>query len=601
MSYADIKKSYDSARREQLGVDKEISRIETQLKKLETTYPEIEKRYQALIADDKLNAMGKFQKSRIVPFETKLSEDEKRLRKTRAEYDSKKSEISYDNLLAQCSSKQDILEEVRNASTVLEERLRSLVGDRFYGVLSENLDSREINFESENLDKLIRYFNASEKTVERYARKGSVLQNFIDDVENRILANDEGEDGKALSIVIAVGMLIAIIFYCRIMLPVEAILLAIFSIYNVMRNYRVYHILVIQKAVQENIDKIDAHLRKQIEEEVLRQQSELDSQYLPVIQALESEIAKLNQDIVNAEAEAKAIFQYDESGMVNRKKAEIEKVDKQKSQLLIQKRQQQELLSQKTQIVEDLSEQLSGMLKGLQDTFLSGVGEAIIFDPKFLFDIDTVKNRPVFFTHPQSSCLFLYEDIKDVYDLIRLFAVELRAKLNPFNLSIAVADLKNLGQDLIYFTASEGGSDVEISSLFRMIVNADDLKAFVQTTADDLLRRQSNIRREFGDIAAYNQKMVELNSLTESYDFQFIVDPDNNWINNPKVQSVLRVGGVLGIFSHVFIEKSEFVKLKDYATIILDIIGKVYYLENGNYFERAKDFVVDNLLSEEDE
>lgn len=601
MSYADIKKSYDSARREQLGVDKEISRIETQLKKLETTYPEIEKRYQALIADDKLNAMGKFQKSRIVPFETKLSEDEKRLRKTRAEYDSKKSEISYDNLLAQCSSKQDILEEVRNASTVLEQRLRSLVGDRFYGVLSENLDSREINFESENLDKLIRYFNASEKTVERYARKGSVLQNFIDDVENRILANDEGEDGKALSIVIAVGMLIAIIFYCRIMLPVEAILLAIFSIYNVMRNYRVYHILVIQKAVQENIDKIDAHLRKQIEEEVLRQQSELDSQYLPVIQALESEIAKLNQDIVNAEAEAKAIFQYDESGMVNRKKAEIEKVDKQKSQLLIQKRQQQELLSQKTQIVEDLSEQLSGMLKGLQDTFLSGVGEAIIFDPKFLFDIDTVKNRPVFFTHPQSSCLFLYEDIKDVYDLIRLFAVELRAKLNPFNLSIAVADLKNLGQDLIYFTASEGGSDVEISSLFRMIVNADDLKAFVQTTADDLLRRQSNIRREFGDIAAYNQKMVELNSLTESYDFQFIVDPDNNWINNPKVQSVLRVGGVLGIFSHVFIEKSEFVKLKDYATIILDIIGKVYYLENGNYFERAKDFVVDNLLSEEDE
>ena len=36
----------------------------------------------------------------------------------------------------------------------------------------------------------------------------------------------------------------------------------------------------------------------------------------------------------------------------------------------------------------------------------------------------------------------------------------------------------------------------------------------------------------------------------------------------------------------------------DTAVSILDAIGRVYYLEDGKLFERAKDFVVENLLSD---
>ena len=61
-----------------------------------------------------------------------------------------------------------------------------------------------------------------------------------------------------------------------------------------------------------------------------------------------------------------------------------------------------------------------------------------------------------------------------------------------------------------------------------------------------------------------------------------------------------RNGGKLGIFPHLFLTKDSFVNMKDDAANLLDVIGKVYYLENGNYLERAKDFVNDTLLNTEE-
>ena len=249
--------------------------------------------------------------------------------------------------------------------------------------------------------------------------------------------------------------------------------------------------------------------------------------------------------------------------------------------------------------IKELGKQLNDMLNDLQNQYFKGVGTSKIFDPTFLFDIDPVRNKPIFFKHPQTSCLFLYSNPEDVPNFIRLLSLELRVKLNPFSLVITVIDMKNMGQDYVYFTSDDsedlpGGT----KSVFSIVALEEDLKNSMNKLSTDLLRRQSNIRREFTTIKVYNERMIELKSLTESYHFMFVIDPETNYLTNSDVTKALRVGGDLGVFLHLFINKEEFKGLGDTAVSILDAIGRVYYLEDGKLFERAKDFVVENLLSD---
>ncbi len=591
MDYNEMKRSYDTARREQLRVDREVARITKELEDVSASYTSIDSSFNAQVMNDKARALEQHRLACTKPFEDKLAAQETELANTQSEYNTKKSGITYDNLLEQCSSKQEILEDVREASNVLGESLKEIVGNRFYNQLLENLESVDIDLKESDLPQLINYFNRSEALVQQLSNGKGIVENALTSLEEQVLSDD-----NTVANVLAVLLCITLVFVGKIALPIYFIVICIYATYNVFRNYRVYNVLVTQKAVQDNINKIDALLKQQIEDEVTRLLQDLDTEYLPRIEESEELIKQLRSDIINASASADASFQYDDSKISELKRIEIDKNDKRRSALLVQKKQQEDLLQEKTAIVTELGNQLNQLLNGLQQQFLQGVGKDVIFNPRFLFDIDTVKNRPEFFNHPQTSCLFLYEDAKDAYDLVRLLCVQLRARLNPFNLSVTVVDTVNVGQDLIYF-AAVGDDSANADSLFKIITDDSDVEERLERYSKDLLRRQGNIMRDFGDIAVYNEEMIKIHSLTESYDFLFFIDPQESILDNSDLVKILRNGGKLGIFPHLFLSKENFADLKDDAVALLDVVGKVYYLENGNYLERAKDFVNETLLA----
>lgn len=596
MAYADLKRSFDVARGEQLSADKELNRIEKELQSVNAAYAQVDRQFLQSDAESRVSELERYRKAQVAPFEQELSDTENKLRSITTDYQSRRADVTYDKLLSKCSSKQDILEEVRNASSVLETKIKELVGQAFYEKLCKRLNSHDIEFDSDNLDRLINYFNRSEETIERFDAGDKGISDFLNYAEKTLLEDTESEKGKRISLIFSATMVVAVLFSRYYFLPIAIISLALLAVYTIARNYQVFHILVIQKAVQGNIEKIDKHLKSQIEEEVSNQLSVLDNEYNLKKDELDSEIQRLNSDIAKALMQAEETFVYDDHSMQLRKSAEIEKLDKQKSTLLVQQAQQRALFQQKTQIVESLGEKLGGMLSTLKNDYLSGVGKDVIFKPDFLFDIDEYKNKPIFFKHPKTSCLFLYDDVADVYNFVRLISLELRAKLSPFSLGIVAVDERNMGQDLIYFTA-DGDSAEAASSTYTLVTDDDGVKNLISRTYVELTRRQTNIRREFENIETYNLKMVELKSFTEYYEFQFVIDPSSSYISDKSVERALRVGGELGMFVHLFMSKSDFQELRDSAMGVLDAIGKVYYLESGNYFERAKDFVAENLLS----
>lgn len=598
MNYAELKRNYDLARKEQLTVDKEISRIESEISNVKDAYKGIDSKFTKLQEKDRIDALERYRVSCCEEMSNTLAKNKDILVRLQAEYDSKCSQVTYENLLSKCSNRQDILEEVREANAILEEHLRDLVGDRFYCALTDSLQAQEISLEEDNLDSLIQYFNESEAVIGEFA-VGEKANTFLSEIESVLMAS-ESESGQNLTGAISIGVVVVILFFKQWALPVCLLLCASVAIYEIVKYYKVYSILIIQKAVKDNIDKIDTHLKKQIEEEVQRQRNELDDLYLDKINVTKAKIEALERELQQTMITVENSFVYDGKILAGEKQAEVERLDKQKSALLVQVQQQKDLLIQKTKIVENLGNQLGEMLRDLRKAYFDGIGKELIFEPTFLFDVDSLKNKPIFFKHPQASVLILYDSIEDAIDFMRLISYELRAKLNPFVLNITAMDLQYAGQQMIYFRPSDSDG-LNTSSMFKLVTNKPELDKWKKDLELDFKRRMDNIQREFSGIDEYNKKMMEIQSLTESYDFEFVLGPDSSFFTDDVIARVLRVGSSLGMYMHLLISKDEFVKMKSDVLELLDDVGKVYYLEAGNILERAKDFIIDNLIPEDDD
>ena len=246
-----------------------------------------------------------------------------------------------------------------------------------------------------------------------------------------------------------------------------------------------------------------------------------------------------------------------------------------------------------------LNEDLEKVAGSIQASYLdfSKVGTDIIFNPEFIFD---VKNgQPVFFKHPQESCLFIYEEPNDVIDLIKLLSVQLRIKFNPFNLNISVIDLQFMGSPFLSMQPSSDKKDDSLRKLFQIINSKEDLSKYFEDSQEELNRKMMSIRRQFSNISDYNKFMKENDSLTEGYEFIFYQDPDLNSVQDDILVKILNNGASLGIFMHLFIQKDVFYEGGLSSRDLTNTIGRAFVLKDGEYHERAKDFVLENLIKPE--
>lgn len=592
MAYKDVKHEYNTVRMEQLNATKQLKRVEDELAALEHQYSALDAKYDKILTSDRAHALQAFRASKTAPIEIKIQETETKLNETKQRYSDEKSKITYDNFLESCSSKQEILEDVRKASTTLEERLQQIVGPRFYSILISSMQYKAVSFSDDNLDKLIEYFNRSEKTIDGFSTGRSATA-MIDQVEEQLLGTDESS--LQLSSFIAIIILALLLFARKYFMPIIVIFMMTLSVYTVFKNYQIYHMLVVQKAVRENINQIDDFIKKQVEQEVAISLKQLDADFLPRIDKLEKLVTQLQNDLQKRMSEADNEFVYDDSTITREHVAEVDRLDSQKRTLEKQRNEYKELQESKARQVDGLKKKMDTMLADLRNTFFDGIGKEVIFEPTFLLDIDEAENKPKFFEHPQSSCLFLYEDTSDVYNFIRLLSYELRAKISPFSLKVAVSDEAYLGQDMIYF-ADEQEDKKQSMSAFSIFRDKKETEEFVNELGSDMRKRQLNIRREFDSIASYNRAMVEMGSLAESYIFWFVIDPDARQYDNATIQQVLKIGGSLGIFAHLFISKEEFSKLKETAVKLFDSVEQIYYLEHGEIYKRPVAYVAEDLL-----
>lgn len=602
MTYQEVKVELDSAKQNLVAKHNELKRLGAEVTKLSSEKDNLHSVYERRILDARKKAAQESRQAAMAPIESKLNEAELQLEKTKLEYDSIKKDLTFDSFYQKYSSRQEILDEVKDSVGKLRERIQDTLGESFLQRLYSSMEEQQINLEGADLERLIRYFNQCSAKVDSFADKPNSILSFVFSVEHWISDNATAEEQNKTSLAIISLFLVIITFFAyKFVFPVYVVLIAVMAIYNMLCSYNIFKILIVQKAVQDNIDSIEKLLRDMIQEDLDNQIRETDSKYSRKLSVLESNINSLREQLSLASVKSEYSFEFDPSALEKEEELAVQRLAGKESDLLLMQQTVKQEYQEWTEKANSLKKKLNEIVGGIQTDYLnfSEVCLDTIFDPRFLFDIDTAKSKPIYFEHPETSCLFLYRDYEDVTDFVRLLCVQLRSKINPFNLSITIIDTVNIGQSFVYFLPTQTKKGEDFTDLFRIISDESDVTEKFSMYNEDMKRRQKNITKEFSNIAEYNKFMLNIDSLTEGYDFLFVLDPNDDVFTNSDFMRVLRNGGSLGIYGHVFVKLDKFAEMGDSAKSLLEFVEKTYLLQNGNFNERAKDFILDQCFKKD--
>lgn len=601
-TYNEIKKSIDQVRKDIVGIKRNLSRNEEDQREIRRAVDKAESTFQLNLRQEKDTAQQEFVQQSVAEISNEIQSVQQQIAQTQQEYDSEIEHIKNLDIASQYSDEQAITAEVRASLAVLQEQLTKTISPRFQNELEGQFETQEIAMSSEEIEEVIKYFNKQSRMIEHMG-SSSWIDKLIDKILQvvRIPSLEKSEQAAKVSFgILSVLFVVLVIVAGKFLFPFYVLFLGVLLFYNVKKHYKIFSALIAQKTVKDNLKLIDESLRNKALEQQQALLQETQERYDAQLLHAQEELDSLKHKKDSATMSAMQSFTFDDADLQSRYNNAIKINNKRLEQLTSEKDSLQHDLSSAQNELQDLECQLHAIAGNVQSEYLDlqKIGTSPIFNPQFIIDIK--KSKPTYFTHLQAGMLFLYNDSKDVSNFIRLLLLQLRIKLSPHNMNCTIIDTQDLGIDYLPFKPNNPDNDEAINSLFRIIGDKEKIKETIDDLVSSINTRVAAIRQDYDNIAAYNQAMVESDSLTESYEFVFYQNPEARVLSDLNMQQLYRLGGPLGIFVHLFIKKDVFYEMGDLAEELVESSEGIYLLQDGSLLKRAKEFVSENLIKHKD-
>ena len=601
-TYNEIKKSIDRVRKDIVGIKRNLSRNEEDQREIRRAVDKAESTFQLNLRQEKDTAQQEFVQQSVADVNNEIQSLQHQISQTQQEYDNEIDRIKCMDIASQYSDEQAITAEVRASLAVLQEQLTKTISPRFQNELEGQFETQEIEMSSEEIEEVIKYFNKQSRMIEHMG-SGSWVDKLIDKILQlvRIPSLEKNEKTAKVSFgILSILLVVLVAVAGKFLFPFYVLFLGVLLFYNVNKHYRIFSALIAQKTVKDNLKLIDESLRNKALEQQRALLQETQEQYDAQLLQAQEELDSLKRRKDSATMSAMQSFTFDDTDLQSRYSNAIKINNKRLEQLKDEKDSLQHSLNEAQNELQELEHQLHAIAGNVQSEYLDlqKIGTSPIFNPQFIVDIK--KSKPTYFTHLQAGMLFLYNDSKDVSNFIRLILLQLRIKLSPHNMNCTIIDTQDLGIDYLPFKPNNPDNDEAINSLFRIIGDKEKIKETIDDLVASINTRVAAIRQDYDNIAAYNQAMVESDSLTESYEFVFYQNPENRVLSDLNMQQLYRLGGPLCIFVHLFIKKDVFYEMGDLAEELVESSEGIYLLQDGSLLKRAKEFVSENLIKHKD-
>lgn len=609
LSYDDLKIKLTNLQRDLAKCRENIENYERQSKHLEHEELNIKQSFERTLSEESNKELNQYVNNLSAPVANKVTELEDELLELEDRFKEEMSKFSKEDLTDYYYSESEMLEDVHKALAMLNERLTNLIGERFQKELNQQLDSVSFKIQADDLEEICDYFEKLTEYFDNIQNNNSKVTSIENIVKKLNTIGNALETGnKQLTLVVMLVLCFIFYFAFKFVFPIYVIALAMFTIYNVKLSNKIYTTSLLRKVIEDNISAIEQMYREKALAQLNQEKRELEESYKETKNELENELSDTKNKLESILMSAKERFTYDDDKLrenqnnlliVNKnKKSELER-------LKLQEKQKYDSLLKELEVTKQQFDQAADNLKNKYINF-DKVGDSYVMDKDFLLDIDAVTKKPKFFEFNFGSNLFIYSDITDVINFIKLFVVQVRARLKPSCINMTIFDDKFMGRDYLCFKETE---DDKYDSIMRLLINKEELKNYVGELSELSITRTTNIKREFNNIIEYNNFMLSQNSLPESYTFFFVQDIVLNTLLETTFRQILLNGSDLGIYPFVFLSMENFSQGGNDAKELIKYFDNIYTFDqdathqyegsNTILKRKAKDFVLERILGEE--
>lgn len=609
LSYDDLKIKLTNLQRDLAKCRENIENYERQSKHLEHEELNIKQSFERTLSEESNKELNQYVNNLSAPVANKVTELEDELLELEDRFKEEMSKFSKEDLTDYYYSESEMLEDVHKALAMLNERLTNLIGERFQKELNQQLDSVSFKIQADDLEEICDYFEKLTEYFDNIQNNNSKVTSIENIVKKLNTIGNALETGnKQLTLVVMLVLCFIFYFAFKFVFPIYVIALAMFTIYNVKLSSKIYTTSLLRKVIEDNISAIEQMYRDKALAQLNQEKRELEESYKETKNELENELSDTKNKLESILMSAKERFTYDDDKLrenqnnlliVNKnKKSELER-------LKLQEKQKYYSLLKELEVTKQQFDQAADNLKNKYINF-DKVGDSYVMDKDFLLDIDAVTKKPKFFEFNFGSNLFIYSDITDVINFIKLFVVQVRARLKPSCINMTIFDDKFMGRDYLCFKETE---DDKYDNIMRLLINKEELKNYVGELSELSITRTTNIKREFNNIIEYNNFMLSQNSLPESYTFFFVQDIVLNTLLETTFRQILLNGSDLGIYPFVFLSMENFSQGGNDAKELIKYFDNIYTFDqdathqyegsNTILKRKAKDFVLERILGEE--
>lgn len=609
LSYDDLKIKLTNLQRDLAKCRENIENYERQSKHLEHEELNIKQSFERTLSEESNKELNQYVNNLSAPVANKVTELEDELLELEDRFKEEMSKFSKEDLTDYYYSESEMLEDVHKALAMLNERLTNLIGERFQKELNQQLDSVSFKIQADDLEEICDYFEKLTEYFDNIQNNNSKVTSIENIVKKLNTIGNALETGnKQLTLVVMLVLCFIFYFAFKFVFPIYVIALAMFTIYNVKLSSKIYATSLLRKVIEDNISAIEQMYRDKALAQLNQEKRELEESYKETKNELENELSDTKNKLESILMSAKERFTYDDDKLrenqnnlliVNKnKKSELER-------LKLQEKQKYDSLLKELEVTKQQFDQAADNLKNKYINF-DKVGDSYVMDKDFLLDIDAVTKKPKFFEFNFGSNLFIYSDITDVINFIKLFVVQVRARLKPSCINMTIFDDKFMGRDYLCFKETE---DDKYDNIMRLLINKEELKNYVGELSELSITRTTNIKREFNNIIEYNNFMLSQNSLPESYTFFFVQDIVLNTLLETTFRQILLNGSDLGIYPFVFLSMENFSQGGNDAKELIKYFDNIYTFDqdathqyegsNTILKRKAKDFVLERILGEE--
>lgn len=609
LSYDDLKIKLTNLQRDLAKCRENIENYERQSKHLEHEELNIKQSFERTLSEESNKELNQYVNNLSAPVANKVTELEDELLELEDRFKEEMSKFSKEDLTDYYYSESEMLEDVHKALAMLNERLTNLIGERFQKELNQQLDSVSFKIQEDDLEEICDYFEKLTEYFDNIQNNNSKVTSIENIIKKLNTIGNALETGnKQLTLVVMIVLCFIFYFAFKFVFPIYVIALTMFTIYNVKLSSKIYTTSLLRKVIEDNISAIEQMYRDKALAQLNQEKRELEESYKETKNELENELSDTKNKLESILMSAKERFTYDDDKLrenqnnlliVNKnKKSELER-------LKLQEKQKYDSLLKELEVTKQQFDQAADNLKNKYINF-DKVGDSYVMDKDFLLDIDAVTKKPKFFEFNFGSNLFIYSDITDVINFIKLFVVQVRARLKPSCINMTIFDDKFMGRDYLCFKETE---DDKYDNIMRLLINKEELKNYVGELSELSITRTTNIKREFNNIIEYNNFMLSQNSLPESYTFFFVQDIVLNTLLETTFRQILLNGSDLGIYPFVFLSMENFSQGGNDAKELIKYFDNIYTFDqdathqyegsNTILKRKAKDFVLERILGEE--